>query len=141
MEFTLEKLIGQKREKLIFILSCICGGVAPGTLTIALFWPEILSSANYTKLFFLSVVSTAPIVFISFLIISILGYASGKPRTTRSIMLEFTFALLTCLISYCVSLIICYLFDLNLKVYIILVLVIASFCLWYFIKAREPHDI
>ncbi len=117
------------------------GGIAPGFFVLLLYWPEIVSQSGYLKLLLLSALVAGPVVILSFVVISVMGHATGKPRNTRTYMNEFTFSLLVCLVSYGISLLVCYLFGFPLKVFIVLALVLAVLTAWYFITVRETGNV
>ena len=140
MDIKLENIIKLPRPHLIMLFCILSCGVGSGLLVILLFWPHITNESDNTKLLLLSLLAAAPVVMPSFAAISILGHASGKPRTTQVFMTEFTFALFSCFLSYTPSLLICYLFDFGLKVFIFLAIIFAVMSTKYFIYARSLAD-
>jgi len=137
----LENLIKLPRPHLILLFCIFSCGVGSGLLVILLFWPNIITESDTTKLLLLSLSAAAPVVMPSFIVITILGHASGKPRTTQVIMTEFTFALFVCFLSYNPSLLICYLFGFGLKVFIVLAFIFAIMSTKYFLYARSLVDV
>ncbi len=141
IDIKLETLTKLPKRALILLLCILCAGIAPGYFVLLLYWPEVVVGSDYTKLIFLSAMAASPVVLPSFVVISVLGYAAGKPRTTQIFMSEFAFSLFTCLISYGIALFVCYLFGLSLKVFIPLTLLLAVLAVWYFVKMRQHGNV
>lgn len=141
MDIKLDSIMKLPRPKLIFLACVLFGGIAPGFFVLLLYWPEIVSQSGYLKLLLLSALVAGPVIILSFVVISVMGHATGKPRNTRTYMNEFTFSLLVCLVSYGISLLVCYLFGFPLKVFIVLALVLAVLTAWYFITVRETGNV
>jgi len=140
MEIKLDNLIKLPRPHIIMLFCIFSCGVGTGFLVILLFSPDTISNSNATKLLLLSLLATAPVVMPSFAVISVLGHASGKPRTTQVFMTEFTFALFSCFLAYNPALLICYLFGFSLKTFIILAIMFSVMSTRYFIYARSLND-
>jgi hypothetical protein len=141
MEIEPENIIKLARQQLVMLFCVISCGVGPGMLVILYYWPDVITDSDTTKLILLSLLAAAPVIMPSFVFISVLGHASGKPRTTQTFMTEFTFALFACFLSYVPALIICYLFGFGLNVFIVLAIILAVIATQYFVSTRSFSDI
>ncbi len=79
MDIKLDSIMKLPRPKLIFLGCVLFGGIAPGFFVLLLYWPEIVSQSGYLKLLLLSALVAGAVIILSFVVISVMGHAPGKP--------------------------------------------------------------